>query len=276
MKIFASVSGLVIYITITVNVSFAQIETPAKADTQQVLTAKPYVLGEYLLEAGNHLKRAYKPLYESAESSSGQQLTWGCLNWTFGIFSKGLKGPYHVGEAGEQLIGASTVLLPEKAPLMEKAGEELRTYRKLGYWNAGLFWGGLITALLGANEKAVIAAGGSAMLAGWGVGFLAPRHMGSAGERLEEISGAFPTDTQRILMEKAGKRLQAYKKQTYWGWGLQGVGITTTVIGVASKNTTVGVTGVLTTLAGMVIYNAIAPTSVRSAGERLEELGNIL
>jgi len=275
MKAFIVVVELVICIAIIVNGSFAQIEVNAKADTNQVLTSEPYVLGEYLLEAGVQLKRAYRPSHATADSFE-EQLMWGFLNWTFGIFTKGFKGPYHVGNAGEQLIGASTIILPHKAPLMSKAGESLRSYRKLGYWNSGLFWGGFTTAMLSGKNEAVTVTGGSAMLAGWGVGLFAPNHIGTAGKALQSISGDFATDNQRDLMYNAGKNLQDYKKQTYWGSGLQGLGITTAVLGFANENTTVGVTGILTTIVGMVLSNAIAPSSIRSAGERLEELGNIL
>jgi hypothetical protein len=77
-------------------------------------------------------------------------------------------------------------------------------------------------------------------------------------------------------MKEAGKSLQSYTKRTYWGWGLQGVGVTTAIIGFAGENKEMGATGIVTTLVGMIICDIIAPTSIQSAGERLEELGNIL
>lgn len=250
-------------------------EVPAKANTEQQFTSDQYLLGEYMLEAGDRLKRAYRRSQRTTDSL-GEELMWGLIRLTFGTFVGGFIGPYHIGNAGEQLIGASTVISPQRAPLMKLAGQELKACRKLGYWNSGLFWGGLIMALSGTENEAVVTAGGLSMLAGWGFGIIAPRHVGFAGKALEDISGAFPTATQRMLMKEAGKSLQSYTKCTYWGRGLQALGITAAIIGFDQGNTTVGVTGILTTVVGMVLSDKIAPTSIESAGERLEELGNIL
>lgn len=224
------------------------------------LTSKPDLLAEYLIEAGYHLKKAYK-IREEGRS-------WISL----GEFSV----PSQIGIAGEQLIGASTVISPQRAPLMEKAGKELKSYRNRRYWSTTLFLGGLLTMAIGAKSKTAVVAGGLSMLTGEGIGIMAPCHMKSAGKALEDISGDFQTPDERKLMERAGESLQSYAKYTYWGWGLQGTGMTAAIVGFANENTGVGVIGIGTTLIGMFLRNTIAPSNIGSAGERLEELGNVL
>ena len=257
--------GLVICAAIVPDTSWTQ----SKPEPEQKFILEPNLLGEYLLDTGDHLRKAYK-------RSEREEFWWTLCSYTVGRFLKGFTAPYHVGCAGEKLIGASTVISSQRAPLMEIAGKELKSYRTLGSLNRCLVWGGLLTVVFGGQNKAIPIAGGLAVLTGEGIGVLAPRRVGSAGKALEEISGAFPSATQRKLMKEAGKSLQSYTTCTYWGWGLQGVGVTTAIIGFAGENKEMGATGIVTTLVGMIICDMIAPMNIQSAGERLEELGNIL
>lgn len=248
-------------------------ELLAEANQEQGFTSKPYALGEYMIEAGGYLKKAYR-YFPGIQLLRSKKFEWGLFYYIFGRPLVGFTVPYYIGDAGEQLIGASTAISPQTASLMKKAGEKLKAYRTSSYLSEALFWGGLIAALSKSENSTIL--GGSAMLVGGVFRIISLHQIGSAGKALEDISSAFSTDTQRTLMRKAGGDLRAYKKHTYWGRGIQGLGIAAAIVGFAQENTSVGTAGLLTALLSGLLTDTLVPAKINSAGERLEELGNVL
>lgn len=115
-----------------------------------------------------------------------------------------------------------------------------------------------------------------AMAAGHGLHLLPTYYIGSAGRKLENLSDFLPSLKQRNLMAEAGADLQLYESRTYWGYGLETLGIAGVIVGVDRKNNAMIATGSLTALAGWILSSPAVVWRIKTAATKIDELGNRL
>jgi hypothetical protein len=188
---------------------------------------------------------------------------------------------YHFGQSGNDFIEASTYLQPQQLPTLKLAGEDLRKYRNYGYLSSTFLVAGLglgtytwFKDLSGEVNSNFYAVSLGAILAGRALRLIPLHYARSSGKKLESFSSSFSIDTHNVLMQNAGKNLQAYANRTYWGYGLQAAGITLALV--AGDNRQMKTIGIGTAILSWFIFDAIGASAANAAGEKLEELGNVL
>lgn len=256
--------------------------------------AKYSLLGADLEKAGRYLRKASKAYAlmptrtlnaiteeENPYLLMGLTLVILPIELTLSRFYGEFSSAYYFGSAGNAIINGSKYMPPQHAPTLKMAGENLKKYRSYGYLSGAVFVGGLAMttyawfSALGDNEKTgLLTAGLGAILAGRALRLLPLHYAKSCGKKLESISGSFPTDTHNKLIQEAGKSMQAYANRTYWGYGLQALGITLAFA--AGDDDQMKAIGLETAILSWFIFDAVGAKAANSAGERLEELGNVL
>lgn len=192
------------------------------------------------------------------------------LSTTYGGFAT----PYYFGRSGDQFIEASKVFPPPQAILMERSGNNLKTCRTVGFAGSALFCGGLLSAIAKyySPEDNKLTYESIAMGTGYGLRLLSKHYAGLSGKGLQEISESPLSNEPLKAMGEAGKEMQDYRKYTYWGSGLEVLGVTMVVAG--KDNGTVKTVGILTTLGGWILANPIAGNRINSAAQKLDEAGD--
>jgi len=252
-----------------------------------------FSIGTYLKEAGMDLQKAGK-YYTIMPNWALNAITK--EENPYGIFFLGfivlpihltitrtiaeLSSPYYFGAAGEKLISASETNFVGSERI-QKAGIKLKNYRKIGYFSGALTAGGifllsysLITAATGGETKENLVKAGITSLAIGRILRLIPiNYAASAGKEFISSSSIFTSDRQEDLVKKAGQNLKSYGTWSYIGTGLQGLGL---LMALSNSDSNTRAIGITTFISSWIIFDAIGAHAVKSAGEKLRELGEIL
>lgn len=205
------------------------------------------------------------------------------IEFTFGRIWGEYASLFYMGRAGDELIECANYLPKDASLNLKKVGYEFKDYQKYSIISSSIFVGGLaaltygwISSLNGDYRKDLMVGGGIGVVAGRAFRILPLHSAMKAGAKLELVTGIFPTETQRKLIQDAGTKLQSYVKLTYWGNGIQGLGLLVTSIGIENKDaTTVGI-GVSTTILSGMIFNILSTKALQKAGNFINHTGVLL
>jgi len=256
-------------------------------------TSINFSIGSYLKEAGLNLQKAGKyytimPNW-ALDAISKEENPYGIFFLGFVVLPihltitrtiAELSSPYYFGAAGEKLISASETNFVGSARI-QKVGIKLKNYRKIGYFSGALTASGisllsysLITAATGGETKENLVKAGITSLAIGRILRLIPiNYAASAGKEFIASSSIFTSDRQKNLVKKAGQNLKSYGTWSYVGTGLQGLGL---LMALSNSDSNTRAIGITTFIASWIIFDAIGAHAVKSAGERLRELGEAL
>ncbi len=304
-KILAFLGGVAICATLMSGMSLAQNIPPtssekAKEHNLGEVSAKQVnkqeinygALGSNLEEAGGYLRKAAKAYTlmptrtldlinkeENPDMLIALSFFILPIEFTLSRFWGELSSAYYFGRAGDQMVTGSVFIQPQEKPKLKLVGANLKKYRNYGYLGGAVFVSGISMttyawfSALGDDEKPrVLNAGLGAIVAGRLLRLIPLEYARSAGKKLESIS--LPTGRRNNLMLKAGKSMQAYANRTYWGYGLQALGITLALA--AGNDCQMKAIGIGTAVLSGFIFDAIGASAANAAGKSLEELGNFL
>ena len=205
------------------------------------------------------------------------EIEWNPLGIGLSVASSvlSLMATHRVGAAGERLLEASTILPPQQRFLLAEVGENLKTHRSLTYGGAILSYGGMVITAE-SEDLRMADAGLLIMLSGVVLNLMAIGRVGSAGEGLQLLSESFSEPLYQQLIYEAGEDLRTYSSRTWTGLGLGVMGAVAFVLGVQAENEPIAILGLLSILGGHVVTSWVAPSSIGSAGKKLENAGNLM
>ena len=242
------------------------------------------LLRNYLKESGSYLKKsseAYRTMPTRALENPEVyffilpiEMT---LSRTYGEFASA----YYFGRSGDELLKASDYVQGNNLLSFKSAGQNLKKCEKYGYLSGGLMAGGiaastyaLFKSFENEGKSNYFTLGLGSILAGRLLRLIPLNYAKSAGGNIMSISNLFKTEKQNELFYQAGNSIQNYTKRTYWGYGLQGLGITLFLA--SGDNTTMAAWGLGTAFLSWFIFDDIGLNALKKSGDKLVDLSRLL
>lgn len=188
---------------------------------------------------------------------------------------------YYFDKSGKEIIKGSDYVVNNTSLKFKNIGNNFKNCGKYGYVSGAFTAGGLgITtyALFNSfdnnNASNLFTIGFGSILAGRLLRLIPLHYARVSGEKLSNISDIFQNDNQNKLIHQAGVDIQNYSKRTYWGYYLQALGATLFLA--SGEDNSMKSIGLGTFILSWLIFDEIGLHSLKSAGRKLEELGDLI
>jgi len=254
------------------------------------------LLGKYLKRSGIYLKksaetysimpnRTLNMIAEENNVYTLMGLTFIILpiELTLSRFWGELSSAYYFGKSGNELINVSEYIQGSNSASFKIAGQNFKKCGNYNYLSSGFMVGGLTISTYALLKSFENNGNGNSNLFSLGISsilisrllHLIPLHYATlSGKNLTNISGLFQDEKQNRLIYQSGLDVQNYSKRTYWGYYLQALGATLFLV--SGENNSMKSIGLGTFILSWFIFDEIGLNVLKSAGDKLEDLGTLL